>query len=209
MVQTGWRTRVKRILDVSLAAGGLVVASPVLVAAAVAIRVSLGSPVLFRQQRPGRGGQPFELVKFRTMRDARGRDGELLPDEERMTRLGDFLRATSIDELPQLVNVLRGDLSVVGPRPLMMAYLPRYTPTQARRHDVQPGITGWAQVNGRNSLTWPEKLALDVWYVEHWSLTLDLRILARTVLALVTREGITSQGHVTMPPLPDQNVNHA
>ena len=206
MQQSGWRTRVKRALDVTLATGGLIVAAPVLAGAALAIRSSLGSPVLFRQRRPGIHGRPFELVKFRTMRDAVGPDGQPLPDDQRMTKLGQFLRASSIDELPQLVNVLRGELSVVGPRPLMMNYLSRYNPVQARRHDVLPGITGWAQVNGRNALSWPEKLALDVWYVDQWSLVLDLKIIVRTVVALLSRQGISSEGHVTMPPLPDQNV---
>jgi lipopolysaccharide/colanic/teichoic acid biosynthesis glycosyltransferase len=197
--QRGWRLAVKAGLDRAAAAAGLVLLAPVLLATAGAIRATMGPPVLFRQERPGRGGRPFRVAKFRTMREARGPDGSPLPDAERLTRLGRFLRATSLDELPQLWNVLEGDLSLVGPRPLLVEYLPRYTPEQARRHEVLPGITGWAQVNGRNALTWEEKFALDVWYVDHWSLALDLRILATTMLRVLRREGISSEGHATMP----------
>jgi lipopolysaccharide/colanic/teichoic acid biosynthesis glycosyltransferase len=197
--QAGWRLAVKRAIDLSAAAVGLLLAAPVLVAAAVAIRVRLGRPVLFLQERPGLGGRPFRVVKFRTMREARGPDGQPLPDGERLTPLGRALRATSVDELPQLWNVLRGDVSLVGPRPLLMQYLPRYSPRQARRHEVLPGITGWAQVNGRNAISWEEKFDLDVWYVENWSLALDLRILALTVARVFRREGISRQGHATMP----------
>ncbi len=173
----------KRALDLALASTGLLAAAPVLAGVAAAVRLGIGSPVLFRQRRPGLHGRPFLLAKFRTMTDARGPDGRPLPDEQRLTRLGRLLRATSLDELPQLWNVLRGDMSLVGPRPLLMEYLERYTPEQARRHEVKPGLTGWAAVNGRNALSWDEKFALDVWYVDHRSLTLDLEVLARTVLA--------------------------
>jgi lipopolysaccharide/colanic/teichoic acid biosynthesis glycosyltransferase len=189
----------KRALDLGLATAAVVVTAPILAGAAVAIRVGVGAPVLFRQRRPGRDGEPFELVKFRTMSNARGLDGELLPDGDRLTAVGRLLRASSIDELPQLWNVLRGDMSLVGPRPLLIRYLPRYSPEQARRHEVRPGITGWAQVNGRNALSWEEKFRLDVWYVDHWSLALDARILAMTVARVFRRSGIASAGHATMP----------
>jgi lipopolysaccharide/colanic/teichoic acid biosynthesis glycosyltransferase len=189
MEQQGWRLVVKRAVDFGVAAVGLVAASPVLAAAALAVRATTGSPVFFFQPRPGRGGRIFRIAKFRTMTDARDARGEPLPDEARTTAVGRFLRASSIDELPQLWNVLRGELSLVGPRPLLTRYLPRYTPAQARRHEVLPGITGWAQVNGRNALGWDAKFALDVWYVEHWSLLLDARILALTALRVLTRSG--------------------
>jgi lipopolysaccharide/colanic/teichoic acid biosynthesis glycosyltransferase len=159
----------------------------------------LGRPVLFRQQRPGLGGKPFTIYKFRTMTDERDDQGKLLPDADRLTAFGRFLRSTSLDELPELFNVLKGDMSLVGPRPLLMEYLPRYTTEQMRRHEVRPGITGWAQVNGRNALTWEEKFQMDVWYVEHCSFWLDLKILWLTFIALVKREGITAQEHATMP----------
>jgi lipopolysaccharide/colanic/teichoic acid biosynthesis glycosyltransferase len=187
------------LLDRGAALAGLAALSPVLLAVAAVIRVRMGAPVFFVQERPGLGGRIFRVVKFRTMRNAVGRDGALLPDAERLTALGRFLRATSLDELPQLWNVLRGELSLVGPRPLLVQYLPRYTPEQARRHDVLPGITGWAQVNGRNALSWDEKFALDVWYVDHWSFVLDLKILGLTLLSVVRRDGISQDGHVTMP----------
>ena len=163
------------------------------------MRCKLGSPVLFRQVRPGLYGRPFMMVKFRTMTDERGADGALLPDAQRLTAFGHFLRASSLDELPELWNVLRGEMSLVGPRPLLMEYLPLYSPAQARRHDVRPGITGWAQVNGRNAVSWDERFALDVWYVEHCSLWLDLRILWLTVRKVLVREGISAQGEATMP----------
>jgi len=188
----------KRAIDVALSAAGLVVTAPLLGATAAAVRIT-GPPVFFRQRRPGLGGKPFELVKFRTMRDARDASGRPLPDAERLTTVGRVLRATSIDELPQLWNVLRGDMSLVGPRPLLVEYLPRYTPRQARRHEVLPGITGWAQIHGRNALGWEEKFELDVWYVEHWSLWLDLKILALTAVRVAQRRGISSRGHATMP----------
>ena len=198
MQQAGWRLRLKQAVDRTVAAAGLVVLSPVVAVTAVAIRIGLGSPVIFRQQRPGLHGRPFEVIKFRTMRDSRDAAGRPLPDADRLTRLGRFLRSTSLDELPQLWNVLRGDLSLVGPRPLLMQYLPRYSAEQARRHAVLPGITGWAQIHGRNALPWDERFALDVWYVEHWSLALDARILARTAWHVVRREGIANEGHATM-----------
>lgn len=199
MRQTGLPLLAKKTFDRAVALGALVATAPIIAAAAVAVRTTLGSPVFFRQERPGRGGVPFRIVKMRTMSDERGPDGELLPDDKRLTKLGKFLRASSIDELPQLWNVLRGELSLVGPRPLLMQYLPLYSREQARRHDVLPGITGWAQVHGRNALRWEEKFALDVWYVDHWSLGLDLRILARTLGSVLNRQGISSAGHVTMP----------
>lgn len=190
---------VKRPLDVILSAMALLILSPVLLAIALLVRVGMGSPVLFRQRRPGLHGRPFTILKFRTMTEARDGDGTLLPDVDRLTVLGRFLRRTSLDELPELINVLRGDMSLVGPRPLRMHYLDRYTPEQMRRHDVLPGITGWAQVNGRNALTWEEKFALDVWYVDHVSFWLDLKILLMTVLRVLTGDGISQPGHATMP----------
>ncbi|MEM0962264.1 MAG: sugar transferase [Bacteroidota bacterium] len=194
-----YRSKGKRLLDSTAAALGLVVLSPVLAAVALAVRVKLGSPVLFRQSRPGRGGVPFDLVKFRTMMDARDATGRPLPDAERLTPFGRWLRSTSLDELPELWNVVKGEMSLVGPRPLLDRYLDRYTPEQARRHEVRPGITGWAQVNGRNALSWDEKLALDAEYVERVSFGLDVRILLRTVRHVVLREGITAEGDATMP----------
>jgi lipopolysaccharide/colanic/teichoic acid biosynthesis glycosyltransferase len=189
----------KRGLDIVLALFALVLATPILLMAAVAVRITMGSPLMFVQERPGLGGRPFRLVKLRTMRGTEGRDGRTLTDDERLTPLGRLLRATSIDELPQLWNVIRGELSLVGPRPLLMRYLPRYTAEQARRHDVKPGITGWAQVHGRNAISWEEKFALDVWYVDHWSFRLDLEILAMTALKVLWRDGIAQSGHATMP----------
>jgi lipopolysaccharide/colanic/teichoic acid biosynthesis glycosyltransferase len=192
----------KRAVDIGISGVLLVVASPLVAALAVLIRWRLGRPVLFVQQRPGQHGVPFRIHKFRTMTEARGPDGVLLPDEQRLTSLGRFLRSTSLDELPELWDVLRGDMSLVGPRPLLMEYLDRYTPEEARRHDVKPGITGWAQVNGRNETSWEERLALDVWYVEHHSLSLDLKILVKTLAAVVARRGVSAPGHSTMPELP-------
>jgi len=190
----------KRVFDVGLTLPTLVLLSPLFAVIALAVRVHLGGPVIFRQQRPGKNERPFTLYKFRTMRDVRGASGELLPDARRLTRLGAFLRSTSLDELPELINVLRGDMSLVGPRPLLMEYLPLYSSEQRRRHEVRPGITGWAQVNGRNALSWNEKFALDVEYVDRVGLCLDLRILLRTVVSVVRREGISHHGHVTMQP---------
>jgi sugar transferase EpsL len=196
---TRWGLAAKRALDIAVAAPALVVLSPVLAATAFGVRIAMGNPVVFRQRRPGLDGEPFEVIKFRTMRDARASDGRLLPDDERLTRFGAFLRATSIDELPQLWNVLKGELSLVGPRPLLMEYLPRYSPEQARRHAVKPGITGWAQVNGRNAISWEQKFAFDVWYVDHWSVWLDLKIMGLTVRKVLKRSDIAQQGHATMP----------
>lgn len=189
---------IKRLIDMVVATLGLLLLTPVLAAVAVAIWLSMGPPVLFRQVRPGWRSRPFVLVKFRTMRDAIGPDGTPLPDGERLTRLGDFLRKSSLDELPQLWNVLKGDISLVGPRPLLMEYLPRYTPEQARRHEVRPGITGWAQINGRNAISWEDKFSYDVWYVDHWSLWLDLKILMWTLIKVVRQTGINQAGHATM-----------
>jgi lipopolysaccharide/colanic/teichoic acid biosynthesis glycosyltransferase len=165
----------------------------------LSIQWKLGTPVLFVQQRPGLRGRPFKLLKFRTMMDGRDAQGRLLPDAERLTPFGRFLRSSSLDELPELFNVLKGDMSLVGPRPLLMEYLPRYTPEQARRHDVRPGITGWAQVNGRNALSWEEKFKLDVWYVDHQSFALDLKILWMTLFRVFQRKSISAEGHATMP----------
>jgi sugar transferase EpsL len=187
----------KRVIDFSVAASGLCLFSPLLAATALTVRATMGTPVLFRQERPGSRGRPFVLLKFRTMNEAREANGALLADDVRLTRVGHLLRSTSLDELPQLWNVLKGDMSLVGPRPLLMRYLPRYSPAQARRHDMRPGITGWAQVNGRNAVSWDEKLAMDVWYVDHWSLCLDAKIL--TVIRVLQRRGISSDGHATMP----------
>jgi lipopolysaccharide/colanic/teichoic acid biosynthesis glycosyltransferase len=189
----------KRWIDVAVAVGVLTLGAPLIAATAIAVWVDVGRPVLFRQPRIGRGGRIFELRKFRTMRDAIGSGGRPLPDGERLTRIGRLLRASSLDELPQLLNVLAGEMSLVGPRPLLVQYLARYSPEQARRHEVVPGITGLAQVTGRNGLSWPEKFALDVFYVDHQSLALDLEILARTVAAVIKRDGISAAGQATMP----------
>lgn len=190
----------KRLLDMTLSACALLLFSPILVMVAWRIRRNLGSPVFFRQRRPGLSGKPFQMVKFRTMHDAVDPHGHPLPDAVRMTRFGVFLRASSLDELPELWNVLKGDMSLVGPRPLLMDYLPLYTPEQHRRHEVRPGITGWAQVNGRNALSWDDKFKLDVWYVDNRNLWLDLKILFLTAKKVLAREGISAQGHATMEP---------
>ena len=190
----------KRAIDLIGASVALVVLSPLLAAVAAAVRLRMGSPVLFRQERPGRGGEPFLMTKFRTMTDRRGPDGALLADADRLTGFGRLLRRTSIDELPELLNVVRGDMSLVGPRPLLMEYLPLYSAEQARRHEVRPGITGWAQVNGRNAVTWDEKFALDVWYVDHRSTRLDLQILGKTITEVFGGEGVSAPGHATMEP---------
>lgn len=189
----------KRLFDLAASAAGLAVLWPVLLGVGAAVRWKHGAPVLFKQQRPGRRGEVFTLYKFRTMADARSADGRLLPDAERLTSFGQLLRSTSLDELPELWNVLRGDMSLVGPRPLLTEYLERYTPEQARRHEVRPGITGWAQVNGRNTTSWEERFAQDVWYVENRSLWLDLKIIIRTLLNVVRFEDISATGHATMP----------
>ena len=188
----------KRLLDLAVVLTSLVFILPLAAGIALIVRLKLGSPVLFRQPRPGRHGRPFELLKFRTMTDACDAGGMLLPDAQRLTRFGRLLRATSLDELPELLNVLKGEMSLVGPRPLLVRYLDRYTPEQMRRHDVLPGITGWAQVNGRNAISWEEKFALDVWYVDHCSLRLDLKILLLTVWKTIAREGISQDGFATM-----------
>jgi lipopolysaccharide/colanic/teichoic acid biosynthesis glycosyltransferase len=191
--------RLSRLLDLAIAAPVLVLASPVILGVALLVRLRMGSPVLFRQKRVGRGDEVFELVKFRTMRPAPTGDDGPESDGERLTPLGRTLRATSLDELPTLLNVVRGDMSLVGPRPLPVRYLPRYSREHARRHDVRPGITGWAQVNGRNALSWEDQLDMDVWYVEHKSLRLDLRIVRDTVASVLRREGISADGHATRP----------
>jgi len=188
----------KRIFDLVLSASAIVILAPLLVLLAVLVRVKFGTPSLFRQQRPGLCGRPFTIFKFRTMIDVRNAAGRLLPDAERLTRFGKFLRSTSLDELPELVNVLRGEMSLVGPRPLLMEYLPLYSAEQMRRHDVLPGITGWAQVNGRNAASWPQKFALDLWYVDHQSFWLDLKIIALTLRTVLRREGISQPGRATM-----------
>ena len=192
-----YRRRGKRIVDVVGAAGALVLTAPVQLVAAVVVRRSMGSPVLFRQERPGIAGKPFTLLKFRTMVEVRGVSGVPQSDAERLTPLGLRLRASSVDELPELWNVLRGDMSLVGPRPLLMEYLPRYSPEQSRRHDVRPGITGWAQVNGRNALSWDEKFEMDVWYVDNLSARLDARVLWRTLATVLGRRGVSAEGHAT------------
>jgi lipopolysaccharide/colanic/teichoic acid biosynthesis glycosyltransferase len=189
----------KRLTDIVLSAAGLIVLAPVLIAVAAAVAAALGRPVFFRQVRPGLHGKPFRLIKFRTMLDSVDSDGNPLDDAQRLTRFGRLLRSSSLDELPELWNVLTGDMSLVGPRPLLVRYLPLYSPDQARRHDVRPGLTGWSQVNGRNALGWPEKLALDTWYVDNRSFALDLKILVMTVAKVLSRSGIAAEGSETMP----------
>lgn len=187
----------KRILDLVLTVPGLILISPILLVIALLVRLRLGSPILFRQKRPGYHGELFTLYKFRTMIEAYDEGGDPLPDDQRLTTLGRFLRSYSLDELPELFNVLKGEMSLVGPRPLLTRYLERYTPEQARRHEVLPGITGWSQIHGRNLLTWAEKFRYDLWYVENWSLWLDLRILLTTLYKTISREGISEPGHAT------------
>jgi sugar transferase EpsL len=189
----------KRILDILLAVLALLILSPLMLLTALAVWIGLGWPVVFGQKRPGYKTRIFTLHKFRSMRDLRGKDGNLLPDSARLTKLGKFIRSTSLDELPELFDVLIGKMSIVGPRPLLIAYLDRYTPEQNRRHDVLPGITGWAQVNGRNAISWEEKFALDVWYVDHWSLWLDIKILFMSVWKVLKRESISAPGQATAP----------
>jgi sugar transferase EpsL len=186
-----------RVFDIFISTSVFILLSPLLGIIAFLIRVGDGRPIFFKQLRPGSKGHPFEIYKFRTMNDCKDEDGQLLPDSERLTGIGRFLRATSLDELPELFNVLKGDMSIVGPRPLLMQYLDRYTPEQARRHEVKPGITGWAQVNGRNAITWEDKFKLDVWYVDNWSIWLDLKIIGMTVLKVLKREGISQPGQAT------------
>ena len=187
----------KRIFDLALTIPGLILISPLLLILALLVGITLGRPVLFTQERPGYKGKPFKLIKFRTMLDGVDEFGKPLPDEQRLTPVGRFLRSFSLDELPELFNVIRGEMSLVGPRPLLMQYLQRYTPGQARRHDVLPGIAGWAQINGRNTLSWEDKFRLDVWYVDNWSLWLDIKILCLTPMAVLKREGINQPGQAT------------
>ena len=188
----------KRAFDVAASTSALIVLSPVLAITAYKVKKELGSPVLFRQTRPGLHGKPFEMIKFRTMRDATDKEGNALPDSERLTDFGKKLRASSLDELPELWNVLKGDMSLVGPRPLLMEYLTLYSAEQAKRHNVRPGVTGYAQVNGRNSLSWEDKFKLDTWYVEHQSLWLDMKILLKTVKKVIIKDGISAEGEATM-----------
>ena len=195
----------KRLFDFIAASIGLLVLLPVFMVLSLVVRLNLGSPVFFRQLRPGQNGHAFEMVKFRSMLQTQNKDGQPLPDEERVTSLGNFLRSTSLDELPELWNVLKGDMSLVGPRPLLMEYLPLYSEEQARRHEVRPGVTGWAQVNGRNAISWEEKFKLDVWYVDNRSFWLDLKILVLTVRKVVVREGISAEGEVTMSKFEGSN----
>ncbi|GFK34662.1 sugar transferase [Vibrio cholerae] len=190
----------KRLFDFLVSLTALILLTPIIALVAWQIRKNLGSPVLFRQIRPGLNGQPFEMIKFRTMKDAVDANGNPLPDSERMTPFGDKLRNSSLDELPELWNVLKGEMSLVGPRPLLMQYLPLYSKEQARRHEVRPGVTGWAQINGRNAISWEEKFKLDVWYVDNRSFWLDLRILLLTVKKVFVKEGISADGHVTIAP---------
>lgn len=189
---------IKRLFDIFVSLVGLIVLLPVLLVVSILVRLSFGSPLLFSQVRPGLHSQPFRMYKYRTMTNERDEHGQLLPDSERLTKFGRFMRATSLDELPGLWNVLRGDMSLVGPRPLLVEYLDRYTPEQARRHEVRPGITGWAQVNGRNALSWEEKFKLDVWYVDNQSFWLDIKILLMTVKKVLVRDGISADGHATI-----------
>ena len=189
---------IKRLIDITASGAALVALSPVLAVTAYKVKKDLGSPVLFKQTRPGLNGKPFEMIKFRTMKDGTDKDGNLLPDRERLTPFGQKLRSTSLDELPELWNVLKGDMSLVGPRPLLMEYLPLYNSEQARRHKVRPGVTGYAQVNGRNAISWEEKFKLDTWYVDNQSLWLDIKILAKTVKQVLIKDGISAAGEATM-----------
>ena len=193
-----YKTYFKRIFDFIISLILLILLSPFLLIIALLVRIFLGAPVLFKQKRPGLKGKPFVLYKFRTMTDGKDEQGCLLPDEQRLTKFGQFLRSTSLDELPELFNVLKGDMSLVGPRPLLMEYLPLYSKEQMRRHDVRPGITGWAQVNGRNAITWQEKFKMDVWYVDHLTFMLDIKILLLTIIKVFKREGISQDGKATV-----------
>lgn len=188
----------KRSIDLACGLTGAVFLTPVIFGLAIGVRYRMGAPVFYTQLRPGLGGNPFKLIKFRTMTDEQGVEGTLLPDDKRLTPFGRWLRSTSLDELPEIYNIIRGDMSLVGPRPLLMRYLPRYTPEQARRHDVKPGLTGWAQVNGRNALSWEEKFKLDIWYVDNRSVWLDIRIIFLTIAKVLRREGISQEGEETM-----------
>lgn len=196
----------KRLIDITASGAALTVLSPVMAVTAYKVKKNLGSPVLFKQTRPGLDGKPFEMIKFRTMKDATDKDGNPLPDSERLTPFGQKLRSTSLDELPELWNVLKGDMSLVGPRPLLMQYLPLYNEEQARRHNVRPGITGYAQVNGRNAISWEQKFALDTWYVDNQSLWLDFKILAKTVKQVLIKEGISGEGEATVEYFKGNNV---
>lgn len=187
----------KRIIDIAGSLIGLIILSPIFIIVAILVRTKLGSPIFFVQERPGKNGKIFKMIKFRTMLDSKNKNGELLSDEERLTNFGKKLRSTSLDELPELINVLKGDMSLVGPRPLLVQYLPRYSPHQARRHEVRPGITGWAQINGRNSISWEEKFNLDVEYVDNYNIIMDIKILILTILKVVKKDGITQENHAT------------
>jgi len=188
----------KRMFDLVLVIPALIISLPLMLFIALGVSCTFGFPVLFTQKRPGVNGRPFTLYKFRTMTDTRDEKGNLLQDSERLTKFGRFLRSTSLDELPELFNVIKGDMSIVGPRPLLMQYLDRYAPEQARRHEVKPGITGWAQINGRNAISWEEKFKLDVWYVDNWSIWLDIKIIVITIWKILKREGINQEGQATM-----------
>ena len=190
----------KRLLDLSIALIGLIILSPLMILISILVAVFLGRPIFFRQKRPGFHGKIFKILKFRSMNEKTDESNQLLPDKDRLTKFGQFLRTTSLDELPELFNILLGDMSIVGPRPLLISYLPLYNPHQMRRHDVLPGLTGWAQVNGRNALTWEEKFDLDVWYVDHWSFGLDLKIMMLTMVKVIKREGISQPGQATSDP---------
>ncbi|MDJ8926932.1 sugar transferase [Clostridium perfringens] len=193
-----FRLFIKRTFDIIASLGGLIVLSPIMIICAILIRINLGSPIFFKQKRIGKDNKEFEMIKFRTMKDAVDKEGNQLPDELRLTKVGQILRSLSIDELPELINILRGDMSLIGPRPLLVKYLPLYNERQIRRHEVLPGLTGWAQVNGRNNITWSEKFELDVYYVENWSLKLDLKIFFLTFYKVFKREGISQDGQATM-----------
>jgi sugar transferase EpsL len=199
----------KRLFDLVCTSLALIVLSPILLLIAILVRIFIGAPLLFKQQRPGYKGRPFFIYKFRTMTNRLAPDRSLLPDAERLTPLGNFLRTLSLDELPELFNILKGEMSIVGPRPLLMEYLPRYSSEQMRRHDVLPGLTGWAQVNGRNTITWEDKFKYDVWYVDHWSFWLDVKIILLTAWKVLTREGISQDGHATSETFMGNNDNSA
>ncbi|MBM9531579.1 sugar transferase [Desulfoprunum benzoelyticum] len=206
-MKIAWYSRFgQRLSDLGITLPALILLLPLLPCLALLVRVKLGAPILFSQTRPGRHGRPFTLYKFRTMTDGRNASGNLLPDAQRLTGFGRFLRSTSLDELPELINVLRGEMSLVGPRPLLMEYLPLYNSEQARRHEVRPGITGWAQVNGRNALSWEEKFKLDVWYIDNQSLWLDMKIIFLTVWKVFSRDGISAEGEATMPRFTGSSV---
>lgn len=193
----------KRLLDITGALGGLIVFAPVMLVVAIGVRLTMGGPVLFRQKRPGLNRQPFYILKFRSMRNGHDDHGRLLSDADRLTKFGTFIREYSLDELPQLINILKGEMSIIGPRPLLYDYFPYYTETEMRRHEVKPGVSGLAQVNGRNNVNWDDRLAMDVWYVDHWSIWLDIRIIFRTVRMVIRREGVTQDGHATFLRLDD------